>query len=84
MTETPSSPSHSPHATNANSYEPPTSSMPTSPTAASPPSNKCWTMSAPAASNRFYVRQVSSFNSCSHTFIAPTLQNEQPKLTRIT
>ena len=48
------------------------------------PSTKCWKMSAPAASKRFYARQVSSFNSCPHNFIAPTPQNEQSKLTRIT
>ena len=35
---------------NKNSYEPPASSTPTFLTASSPPSTKCWTMSAPAAS----------------------------------
>ena len=47
------------------------------------PSTKCWTMSSPAASKRFYARQVSSFNLCPHTYIAPTPQNKQSKLTRI-
>ena len=48
------------------------------------PITKCCTMNAPEASKRFCARPVSSFNSCPHTFIAPTPQNDQSKLTRIT